>query len=435
MNRNVLLVEHRAKGKARKNLALARYSTLYKSKGDNVLHVVIDSKFKYPQGFKPDLVYISIIFSWDIPYIKRFVDELRFIFPHLNKPGSIILGGVCTGYLKEYIQQNIGIEPVVGCDYNLDHVVPDFSFFKDTDESFLFSGRGCTNKCLPHCVVPKIEPEIYEISNWREQIDYSKKITVFMDNNILCQPHKNELFKFLESFAPVSNNFVEGSRKIREVRFDSGFDWRLLNEENCYLISRIRHNQIRLAFDNVKFEAGFDEGITRLLKFFPKVSSRELHENFSCYVLYNNDKVDTIEDALYRAYKLLYHYRVRPFLMRYIPCDSLYYKKYVSPQWQKEDAIDIGRFFNHRSVIFKVPRYLYYVGRDQDEKCINQFSSLKGIENFLSNMSLPDIDYTKSFSYNLKKIKGELDMRNEAMATVREKLRQYYQPQIFELIT
>lgn len=430
MNRNILLVEHKSKS-GRYNLAISRFIRLYRDKGDRVLHIALDSKFKYPQSFRPDKVVISIIFSWDIIYVKKFIDEIKIMYPHLEKPGNIVIGGVTTASLKDYIVKEIGITPSTGCDYDLDHVIPDFSFFKDTDECYLFSGRGCPIGCS-NCVVPIIEPNSYEITNWREQIDMTKKTVVFMDNNILAQPYKTELFKFLEGIASSSKVFAEGSRKVREIRFDSGLDWRYLSEENVELISKIRHNQIRVAWDNIQFERGFDEGISRLLKKYSK-SSRGLFENISCYLMYNYK--DTIEDTLYRAYKLLYHYSIRPFLMRYSPLDSLKYKSYLSPLWSKEDAVDVGRFFNDRRVIFRVPRYLYYVGRDEDAKCISHYKNLSEAECIYDPMSLPNIDFSKPFKNNVEILKTELQMRQEAMAEIREKSREFIQPDLFSLLT
>lgn len=409
---NVILIEKKSSlNKHRVNLALSRFSTIHKKQGDSIYHFVMDSKTKLPSDIKPNRVYISIVFSWDVVYFVKLVNELKKLYHLENK--DIIIGGVCTLYMKDYIVKGTGIIPHTGCSKELDFVVPDSTMYDD-DSTYLFTMRSCPNKCS-FCTVNSLEPEYYVIDNWKEQINLNAKYIIIQDNNLLSAPieHRREVFEYLSQIANIKGTKITGKRKIREVIFDSGFDFRNMTRENLEMMKNIKFAKIKVAFDDVHYEKAFDRGVKLLLEYYPKVSKRGLHENIECYVLYNCPYTkDTIEDTLYRIYKLRYYHGITAYAMRYQPLDTLKYKTYVSPLWSERDCVDIGRWVNDRKVFMPVKRYKYYIGRKEDGKCLSSLTNVQKLE-FLTEIAadiLP-FDFSRGYDQNLPFITEELAVR------------------------
>lgn len=438
MSENILLVDFKS-GNYRPSLGLARISTLHKQIGDNVLHAALDGSYMLPEGYVPDRVYVSIVFSWSIPYLADFVSKLKYVFPHLNEEGRIVIGGITSSFMEDYIKQAFGISSIqTGCSKELDHVIPDWSIFTE-DETYVMTMRKCPNNC-PFCAVPVIEPERWYINNWKDQIDMSKKFVVVGDNNPFAASleHRKDMFGYFTKIAHKDGVKVEGSRKLRCVEFDGGFDWRYINEENLELIKDIKWSKVRFAWDNVSYEQGFDRAMKLLLKYFPATSKRGMHESLYCYVLYNFytnkdgiENFDTLEDTLYRLYKLIYHYHVNAYVMRYQPLDTLSFKSYVSPYWNERDCVDIGRFINSHDVFWQVKYYRYYYGRKADGTCLNSCkdTTLKVVETLRSMFDTPlQLDFNKSYTENLHLLKEEIKIRNEALSKMQEVSEQLYFP-------
>lgn len=414
MNKNIYLVEKRSSlKKHRPSLALARLSTFHKEKTDNIFHVILDNKCSFPE-VPPDKVYVSIIFSWDLPNFVKFIRQLRKVYPYLTNE-DIVIGGVATFHIKDKIIEQTGIAPVTGCSYALDHVVPDPEFYQHDKNTYVFTMRSCPNNCT-YCLVPSLEPEYYVIKNWKDQINLKAGNVVICDNNLLAAPleHRKEVLEYLAKIAHKDGTRIKGTRKLRTVEFDGGLDFRFLSDENIELLKNIRFSKIRVAFDDVRYEKGFDQAMARLLKAFPKLSKRGKHENIECYVLYGCDATkDTIEDTLYRAYKLYHYYGIFPYLMRFQPLNSPTYKTYISPLWKKEDLIDLGRWSNGRFVLPKVPNFKFYFGRKKDGTCLSRFQTahkeiLKKVKH-----DLPKLNYALDFKANLPIIREDLGARND----------------------
>lgn len=484
---NIWLVESEA-GDERPSLGLARFSTLYRKKGDNIIHLVLRSGYKIP-NIKPDKVIISIIFSWEIPFFVDFIRVLQFRYTHL-KIEDIEIGGVAPFYMRDFIKEQTGIEPIKGCVPVLDVIPPDPLFYEafyrrqarlyadrstksaekarvkanklQTEEAqgkaqkaerlaseartkaermesgdiravdlqtFVFTTRGCKNGCT-YCVVPDIEGrEMAVITGWLNHVNLRAKEIVVCDNNILAAPkaHKEEVFAFLAEVANVKGTIIPDSNQTkRVVTFDGGFDFRRINSENMELIKQVKWNKIRMAWDNVKDEKLFDKAIRMMLDVYGK--GDKLIREFEVYVLYNfyggEDKYDTIEDTLYRIYKLRNYYKVYPYAMRYQPLTRLDYKEYLSPKWNKHDAGDIARWVNSRWIFEKVKNYMYFAGRDADGKNIGMFDPTmeKAVEELRQVPSR--VDFTKSYQENFAILKKEMEERSEIMKRIYDQVEQ-----------
>jgi hypothetical protein len=378
---NVLLIEsgmNRLK-QNRPNLALARFSTLYKSLSDKVYHVIFKGE-ETPIPVIPDKIIASAIFSWDVPRLINYIQQIQGKNPDVE----IAFGGIGTLNLQDYIYDRLGIYPISTCLENMDLISPDPEFFIE-DAGYAFCSRGCPLGCN-FCGVKDFEGRNTRIiPNWKEQLDYSKKYWVFMDNNPLSLPteSREDLFSLLKEHC--SGQRLNESRKIRECSFDSGFDFRRIDKETIRLIKGLRLSSIKLAWDKVGYEDQFVSALRMLQEAFPHVSKRGMYEQFQVYVLYNHE--DTLEDTLYRINKLYHEYRVFPTAMRYQPFGSMIYKDYLDPNWTSENAVDIARWANKRAV-FMSTSFDLYQGRLADGRSISNFKTLPELDLF--SVGVPD---------------------------------------------
>lgn len=478
---NIWLVESDS-GDDRPSLALSKLATLHREQSDSINHVILRSGYRFPDR-KPDKIYVSIIFSWDLPKFVEFINLTKKAYPHL-RDGDIEIGGVAPYYMRDYILEQTGIEPFTGCSAMLDHVLPDVRFYeeyytnrailfaerveanaqkakikaeqsdiyRDKDNAitsalkaqrlrqkadrmvsgdirpvdlrtFVFTQRGCSNNCT-YCVVPHIEgTELSVISNWKEQINLRAKEVVLCDNNILAAPyeHRKDVFEYLAEIASAEGTIIPNSKNtIREVSLDGGLDHRRINDENIELIRKVKWSKIRMAWDDIRYEEKFKEAMQRMLDVFGKKSG--LNDHFEVYVLYNCEHTkDTVEDTLYRVYALFHKFKVLPYVMRYQALTTLEYKKHLSPYWDEYDAGDIGRWVNDRQIFKTVQNFAHYCGRKADGRTSSRFNpEVKQVITPLKEIPFL-VDVTRPFKENADILRRQMEQRREILNRYEEK--------------
>lgn len=255
------------------NLALMKLSHWHKSIGDDVYFTRrIEHGLLEPSSY--DVVYGSAIFSNSYKNLKRFVEVW---------PGAIV-GGTGT-------QNNVTVEELIGEEYEF----YDYSIYPDYQWSLGFTQRGCRLNCK-FCVVPRKEGKprsvntIYEI--WRKD---TEKNIVLLDNDFFGQPKEQWLQRIKE--------IKEGGFR---VCFNQGINIRLIDDEAAYWLSEIcyyddRFSRRRLytAWDNLRDERIFFEGVDRLEK--AGVSPKHL----IVYMLVGYDPSETWERIFYRFNRMV----------------------------------------------------------------------------------------------------------------------------------
>lgn len=156
-----------------------------------------------------------------------------------------------------------------------------------------FTTRGCIRKC-PFCVVPEKEGWIRETGDIYDFWDgESRKITI-LDNNILA----------------TTGHFKEICRQIKKenlmVDFNQGLDHRLLNNNIADILKSLRCEQLRFAFDSLKYENSVRNAINVLDKY-------DIIRSM-WYVLVGYDT--SFDEDLYRL-ELLKSHKQRAFVQRY----------------------------------------------------------------------------------------------------------------------
>jgi len=124
---------------------------------------------------------------------------------------------------------------------------------------------------------------------------------------------------------------------VRYVDFNQGIDARLINDENCALLSKIPIRPFRLAYDNTKETKSFCKAI--------KIAMHNGLHNFSNYMLYNfEDRPTELWTRLYNAIKLYNNNKLSAFSfpMKYAPINEKD-RNFIGKYWNKKylSAINI----------------------------------------------------------------------------------------------
>jgi len=310
------------------NLALMKISTKLKNEGYDVeyfkgmRHRSIEDSFN--GGF--DEIYITTLFTYDS---EITVDTINYYHKSYSR-SKIFVGGIFASLNAEYVEEKTGIKPFIGYSKELDMLKPDYDLIKTgtkwDDFSFVFTSRGCVNRC-PYCAVPEIEPETWINPNWKDAIDLNKPNVMISDNNLTSQP--------IEHFKEVMDFLKEHKLK---VIFDNGWDCRLFNENHLKHINGVKFLKggLRFAFDNMSQEIHIQKTIQSCL------DSGIKKDRLTIFILFNFN--DTPKEAEYRA-RTIVNLDVRPYPQKYVPLNKLTRQPtYVGKYWT-ENLARIFRFF------------------------------------------------------------------------------------------
>jgi len=286
-------------------LGLMKIATWLKTrhKGCQVLDVVGND---IPSAVsRPDRVYVTSLFTWDLDKLVRTVNFYADRFPR----AKIEIGGIAASLLPDYVERATGVRPHVGLLKSAEGCAPDYSltFGRRVNASITFASRGCPRHCR-FCCVQSHEPDFFVRDDWEKDINADLPRIVFWDNNWLASP-----------------NLTEDCKRIRrlgkEVDFNQGLDARLYDERVAKELSKVRLSPIRFAFDHI----GLEKQLMKAVRLARQVS----HEEIRVYVLYNFN--DTPED-LYQRLDLLNSSRVLAFPMEYRKPTAAR-AKFPGPHW------------------------------------------------------------------------------------------------------
>jgi hypothetical protein len=303
-------------------LGLMKISTYHKDKGDKISYV--NGLWRNDDLYKFDKIFITSLFTYDIDIV---IETIKY-YQNLHSCDEIIVGGIAATLLSEKIVDETGIAPIKGVWKEVEFCPPDYSLFsshKWGNHSFVFTSRGCPNKC-PFCAVKFLEPVFFINKNWKEHINISLPYIMIHDNNIISAglEHYTDVLTYL--------------RKIEKpVTFDNGFDCRLFNEDHCKYLSKINLRTIRFAFDSMDQNGAIQRAVKLCIKHgIPK-------SKILVFILYNFR--DTLDDALYRAEQVS-KLGARPYAMRYIPLNAIDRDSSFSKGWDKSLCDDFFEYVN-----------------------------------------------------------------------------------------
>jgi len=225
-------------------------------------------------AFRPERIYVTSLFTWDLDVVVRTVRFYRDKFPR----AEVLVGGVAASLAPDFVAAQTGVSPHVGIFPRAEESPPDYemTFGRSFTESLTSTTRGCPHHCS-FCAVPRLEPAFAHRDGWDRDLRSGSTRIVLWDNNFLASPR-------LDADADTLR------RLRKKVDFNQGLDARLFNKARSDLLRGVDVDPWRFAFDSVKIEPFLVKAISRA----KRLSNREVR----VYVLYNH--LDTPEDLYYR---------------------------------------------------------------------------------------------------------------------------------------
>ena len=200
-------------------IGLLKLASYLKSKGHEVKLIRLEKEFQndienFP--FNPDRILITSLFTYWAEHVKKAVDFCKDKFPD----AKIIVGGVYASLQPGDCKKRTGCDEVFeGVCEEAEKCPPDYSLV-NVDYQIIHASRGCIRKC-PCCGVYDIEPKFVGKESLKD-LNISKRKLIFYDNNLLANPHiENILNELVE---------LKKQRKILNCESQSGFDGRVLQE-------------------------------------------------------------------------------------------------------------------------------------------------------------------------------------------------------------
>lgn len=335
---NILLVEPAYQAKFRP-LGLMRISSYHKARGDDVRFVKGNKKLS---GFAPGKIYITTLFTYQYPVVKKCVLFYSKAYPRAD----IRVGGILASLHPERFKlPNVKVHK--GLWNEVEKYPPDYSLFPEMDYSLTFLSRGCINRCK-FCCVWRTEPKFYS-TDWIKDIDPSKRRIIIMDNNWLAKPWE-ELVADVQELKRMKKEYG-----VNNIDFNQSLDCRLFQRKHAELLYGLPIRPMRFSFDGMHQDVFIQNAIRWAKEFhFAKIRVD---------VLFNF--MDTPEDFYYRL-KELCNLQVAAIPMRYAPLEN-YDRDYVGKHWTKKMLQGFGRL--RRAFVFPrdVKEFEYYLGKDGKE--------------------------------------------------------------------
>jgi len=250
-----------------------------------------------------DKVYISAIFTWDLPRMVKLYKRARLITDNIE------LGGPAVTKLSNWVEEKTGIKPFVGLNGIFDKEFGEYDY--------TFTSRGCPRNC-PFCLVSDLEgKKVVEDDGFLPAPNIG-------DNNILMTSREHQELVVEREMGCLPHH-LSGSR----IDVNSGFDCRVFQNDMPYyykLWGCLPLKMWRFAFDEPESE----QAIRRVLAFF-KEKGLDRH-TVQVYVLCNFPGVD-VGEVMDRA-EIIKGYGMQPYLMKYVPVTSTTRGYYADEEWK-----------------------------------------------------------------------------------------------------
>lgn len=192
-----------------------------------------------PIDFKPDKIMITSLFTYWAEYVKLAVNFAREHYP----TATIEVGGIFASLQPQLCKLVTGCDTVYeGVMQEAEDYLPDYSLLsEEPDFQILHTTRGCHRRCKT-CGVYCIEPQLIYRDSIKDLV-FKEKL-VFYDNNILMNPHIDNILRELI--------LLRKKRIIKSCECQSGFDGRILRKKP-YLAKMLKQagfSHPKIAWDN-----------------------------------------------------------------------------------------------------------------------------------------------------------------------------------------
>lgn len=263
-------------------IGLLKLGTYYKSKKCKVRLVRGNKSRKDLNYYKPDKILVTSLFTFWSRYVWDSIAHYRDLFPR----SEITIGGIYATLLHdsaEFIRlaSKYRTKHHIGLHNGAEKLLPDYSLLQGkVSYHVIHAMRGCIRRCK-FCGVWKIEPRMV-CKKPQEVIDeilaVGENKVIFYDNNLLANPHIENILKMLVGLK------VNGKPVVFESQ--SGLDGRLLEKspELARLIEQVRFRNVRVAWDH-----GLDDARSIKKQLTYLIDVGYLAKDLSVFILYNFD--------------------------------------------------------------------------------------------------------------------------------------------------
>lgn len=325
-------------------LGLAKIATYAREHGAEVV---------FQRHYKPcgeDMICVSTLFTYFAKHVYQSLDEIYFMSPDAN----VIIGGIFASLMPRTIKD---LYPKVNVFVNYSNVLDqckpayDIDWMVDekwADFSYLFTTRGCPNKC-GYCAVPRLEPTMHTIPNWEKHIDDNLKYVMVYDNNLSAHP--------FEHFKSVCEHL---SAIGKRVNFDNGFDCKHITPDVAEILAKVKYEAsgMRMAFDRIEDDGVFQKAAQLLLDAgVPKGA-------MFAYVLFNFN--DTPQEAIYRGSECI-RLGVRPYPQQFAPLNGITRDTaFIGKHWTKH-LCKAFRYFHLMGGCWRKNNFMEWIMDHRDE--------------------------------------------------------------------
>jgi len=327
-------------------LGLLKLASYHKLHGDSVelIRGCVNPKKK------PDLVYVTSLYSWAWRPVWQAVRFYKNMFPM----AEVWLGGIYASLMPEHAA-NSGADHVhVGVFEEAEGLMPAYDLVPEWNGSIVFSSRGCNNRC-PYCAVWRVEGSLNHCRRSIKDLVYPSHTRIILwDNNILQSPYWRKVFDELIWFCKA---------KGMRVDFNQGLDARLITDEVAEKLAKMGLLCVRLAYDHDDVGPFVKKAIEMLSK--KGIRKRSIF----VYVMYNfNDD----PESFFRRVGDVLKWGGVVYPMRFEPLNALERWKHVGPRWTKEKlevVEDFRRIYGYGGTF---PPYNWLVERFRKAKCFEE---------------------------------------------------------------
>jgi len=291
-------------------LGLLKLASYHRLKGDTVELV----KGCVNPNRKPDLIYVTSLFTWAWKPVWNSIEYYKSLFPDIK----LWLGGIYASVFPEHARKS-GADCVhVSVFTEAEDLMPAYDLVPEWDGSIIFSSRGCDNHCA-YCSVWRVEGSLNSCKRTIRHLVYPEHTRIIIwDNNILQSPYWRDVFEELIWYSKA--------RKMK-IDFNQGLDARLVTEEAAEKLSRMNLLCVRIAYDSEDIKENIKEAISRISAY--GVRRRSIF----VYTLYNFNEDP---ESLFRRIKDVLNWGAVVYPMRYEPLNALNRWKFISSKWDTE---------------------------------------------------------------------------------------------------
>ena len=355
-------------------VGLLKISTYLKSRNIETLLIRLNDNENFDEfifDFNPNLVLVTSVFTYWFKEVEDAVNYSKRILPRV----PVIVGGILASLLTEVCNEKLDCDyvqkGVVDC---AEHLKPDYSLLENNGEDINFqiihSSRGCERRCK-FCGVNEIEPNLKGFPSIEKEI--IRKNLVFYDNNLLRNPHVEELLNELIR--------LRGEKKITKCESQSGFDGRVLRKKPklAKLLKEANFKDPKIAWDGP-----FRQNKKRKEEIDVLVDAGYTPKEIAVFMLYNHElKYNELEKK--RA--ICFEWGVQISDCRFRPLDRLTdgynpHKKtqerdeyYIHDNWTDQEVRQFRRNVRRHNICIR--HNMSYHSRKAEIKKISKEDSMK----------------------------------------------------------